>query len=214
MSEVDTLSKGCPTLLLAIDCPAKFSSNSNQTHLKQLIKVFRIENQRQVCLIRVGAKLCRTVNRQEQVWHRCSKPINSFLNLCWAVKVHTVYSYQVWYCYRDVSLSVFRQDDLCAVLRGMCTRCKFINSLTLRLNPSTVCCTACHPHGSKLISKALKEPSILYCLFEPQRNRPSLKHLTPASIFSFSLLLDLFSMQIAWHNVPLFIIVCAHKFSR
>ncbi len=33
---------GCPTLLLAIDCPAKFSSNSNQTHLKQLIKVFRI----------------------------------------------------------------------------------------------------------------------------------------------------------------------------
>ncbi len=36
------LRQGCPTLLLAIDCPAKFSSNSNQTQLKQLIKVFRI----------------------------------------------------------------------------------------------------------------------------------------------------------------------------
>ncbi len=31
-----------PTLLLSIDSPAKFSSNSNQTHLKQLIQVFRI----------------------------------------------------------------------------------------------------------------------------------------------------------------------------
>ncbi len=30
-----------PALLLAIDCPAKFR-NSNQTHLKQLIKFFRI----------------------------------------------------------------------------------------------------------------------------------------------------------------------------
>ncbi len=38
----DNLRQGCPILLLAIDCPAKFSSNSNQTHLKQLIKVFRI----------------------------------------------------------------------------------------------------------------------------------------------------------------------------
>ncbi len=36
------LEQGCPILLLAIDCPAKFISNSNQTHLKQLIKVFRI----------------------------------------------------------------------------------------------------------------------------------------------------------------------------
>ncbi len=34
--------QGCPTLVLAIDCPAKFSSDSNQTHLKQLIKVFGI----------------------------------------------------------------------------------------------------------------------------------------------------------------------------
>ncbi len=36
------LQQGCPILLLAIDCPANFSSNSNQTQLKQLIKVFRI----------------------------------------------------------------------------------------------------------------------------------------------------------------------------
>ena len=36
------LAQGCPTLLMAINCPAKFSSNPNQTHLKQLINVFRI----------------------------------------------------------------------------------------------------------------------------------------------------------------------------
>lgn len=36
------LERGCPALFLAIDCPAEFGSNSNQTHLKQLIKVFRI----------------------------------------------------------------------------------------------------------------------------------------------------------------------------
>ena len=36
------LAQGCPTLLMAIDCPAKFSSNPTQTHLKQLINVFRI----------------------------------------------------------------------------------------------------------------------------------------------------------------------------
>ncbi len=35
------LQQWCPILLLAIDCPAKFSSNCNQTHLKQLIKIFR-----------------------------------------------------------------------------------------------------------------------------------------------------------------------------
>ncbi len=31
----------CVILLLAINCPAKFTANSNQTHLKQLIKVLR-----------------------------------------------------------------------------------------------------------------------------------------------------------------------------
>ncbi len=34
--------QGCPIPLMAIDCPAKFISNSNQTYLKQLIKIFRI----------------------------------------------------------------------------------------------------------------------------------------------------------------------------
>ncbi len=33
----DAIEHGCPTLL-AIDCPAKLSSNFNQTDLKQLIK--------------------------------------------------------------------------------------------------------------------------------------------------------------------------------
>ncbi len=56
-----------PSLLLAIDCPAKFSSNSNQTHLKQLRSSGSLKNERQECLISVGA-LCRTVSRQEQAW--------------------------------------------------------------------------------------------------------------------------------------------------
>jgi len=37
-----TLNQRCPTLLLPIDCPTQFISNPNQTHLKQLMKVFRV----------------------------------------------------------------------------------------------------------------------------------------------------------------------------
>ncbi|KAL0182824.1 hypothetical protein M9458_022199, partial [Cirrhinus mrigala] len=35
-----------PALLLESCCPADFSSNSSQTHLNQLIKVFRVDNYR------------------------------------------------------------------------------------------------------------------------------------------------------------------------
>ncbi len=37
-SNSEDLEQGCTTLLLAIDCPAKFSSNSNQTHLSLIFK--------------------------------------------------------------------------------------------------------------------------------------------------------------------------------
>ncbi len=46
----DALEQRCRTLLLAIDCPAKFSSNSKQSHLKQLIKVFRIAWKLKTCM--------------------------------------------------------------------------------------------------------------------------------------------------------------------
>lgn len=97
----------------------------------------------------------------------------------------------------------------------MCTLCKFINSLTPRLNLSTVCCTAHHPCGSKLISKAHKEPSILHCLYVPQRTRPSLKHLTPASIYWYhfvqsprsSCLTLLNANNSTYSNVPLLLLL-------
>ena len=38
----NSLAQGCPTLLMAIDFPVKFSSNPTQTHLNQLMNVFRI----------------------------------------------------------------------------------------------------------------------------------------------------------------------------
>ncbi len=40
---------GSPNLFLEGRCPAEFSSNRNQTHLKQLIKVGILETSRQVC---------------------------------------------------------------------------------------------------------------------------------------------------------------------
>jgi len=45
--------------------------HSNQTHLNQLINVFRITRKLQTeefIRDRVGAKLCRTVAFQDQVW--------------------------------------------------------------------------------------------------------------------------------------------------
>ncbi len=45
------LDQGSPNLFLEGRCPAEFSSNPNQTHLKQLIKVLLgiLETLRQVC---------------------------------------------------------------------------------------------------------------------------------------------------------------------
>ncbi len=61
------LDKGSPTLLQESYHPADFSSNPNQTHLKQLIKVFRATyNYRQVCCSRVETEVCRMVALQEQ----------------------------------------------------------------------------------------------------------------------------------------------------
>ncbi len=45
------------TLVLKVHFPAEFHSNTNQTHLNKLIKVFRIESYRQVSMIKLGAKL-------------------------------------------------------------------------------------------------------------------------------------------------------------
>ncbi len=48
MPDID---QGSPDTVLEGRCPAEFSSNPNQTHLKQLINVFLgiLENSREVC---------------------------------------------------------------------------------------------------------------------------------------------------------------------
>ncbi len=64
---LNCLQQGWGTLILEGRCPAEFSSNPNQTHLKQLIKVFRM--QLGIFLpwfFRFGAKLCRRVALQDQ----------------------------------------------------------------------------------------------------------------------------------------------------
>ncbi len=67
--ETIALNQGSPTLLLESYRPTDFSSNPNQTHLNQLIKVFRDTcHYRQVCCSRVGAEVFRTVALQEQGW--------------------------------------------------------------------------------------------------------------------------------------------------
>ncbi len=49
--ESDSLTQGSPDTVLEGRCPAEFSSNPNQTHLKQLIKVSLgiLETSREVC---------------------------------------------------------------------------------------------------------------------------------------------------------------------
>ncbi len=50
-SQREYLEQGSPNLFLEGRCPAEFSSNPNQTHLKQIIKVLLgiLETSRQVC---------------------------------------------------------------------------------------------------------------------------------------------------------------------
>jgi len=63
-------------------CPAEFSSNPDQTHLSKLIKVFRItRNFQEVCLIRVGAKLCRTAADQNDQFGHQNENIFSCLKI-------------------------------------------------------------------------------------------------------------------------------------
>ncbi len=45
--ETNDLRQGFSTLVLEGHCPANFSSNPNQTHLNQLIKMFRITSKLQ-----------------------------------------------------------------------------------------------------------------------------------------------------------------------
>ncbi len=64
-----SIGQGCPLLLLKDQRPAEFKANllqhtcldisSNHGDLDELV---------QVCLIRVGAKLCRTITLREQSW--------------------------------------------------------------------------------------------------------------------------------------------------
>ncbi len=59
----------CLILLLEGQCPAEFSSSQLQnTCLDPFSESEAIDYLVQVCLIRVGGKLCRTVVFQEQVW--------------------------------------------------------------------------------------------------------------------------------------------------
>ncbi len=48
---LELLHQGCPNSVLEGRCPAEFSSSTNQTHLKQLIKVLLgiLEASMQVC---------------------------------------------------------------------------------------------------------------------------------------------------------------------
>ncbi len=67
LATLHPIGQGWGTLILEGRCPAEFSSNPNQTHLKQLIKVFRM----QLGIFfpgffRVGGKLCRRVALQDQ----------------------------------------------------------------------------------------------------------------------------------------------------
>ncbi len=55
------LKQGCPILVLEDQCPAEFSFNQLQhSCLEVSSKSEDLKYQIQVCLIRVGAKLCRT----------------------------------------------------------------------------------------------------------------------------------------------------------
>ncbi len=57
--------QGSPSLVLEGRCPVEFSSNPNQTHLKQLIN--DLLGILEGVLRQVGAKLCRTPALQDQV---------------------------------------------------------------------------------------------------------------------------------------------------
>ncbi len=78
------IEQGWGTLIPEGRCPAEFSSNPNQTHLNQLIKVFRM----QLGIFfqgffRVGAKLCRRAALQDQR----SPPLTYNCMLCFAKSV-------------------------------------------------------------------------------------------------------------------------------
>ncbi len=52
-----------------LSCSTYFSSNTNYTHLNQLIKVFRLTRNIHASVLRqVGDQLCRTLALQEQEW--------------------------------------------------------------------------------------------------------------------------------------------------
>ncbi len=64
------IGQGSPNLFLEGQCPAEFSSNPNQTHLNQLIKVRigLLENSRQVCWGKLELNSAGHQALQEQVW--------------------------------------------------------------------------------------------------------------------------------------------------
>lgn len=65
-AHVINVGQGWAFLVLEGHCPAKSSFNPNHTHLNVISKSScSFDSILQLCLIRVGAKLCRTVALQE-----------------------------------------------------------------------------------------------------------------------------------------------------
>ncbi len=75
------LAQGSPHLFLEGRCPAEFSSNPNQTHLKQLIKVFLgiLETSRQVCWGKLELNSAGHRPSRTECGDPCSSTLNTFL---------------------------------------------------------------------------------------------------------------------------------------
>ncbi len=72
-----SIDQGSPNLFLQGQCPAEFSSNPNQTHLKQLIKVLLgiLETSRQVCWGKLELNSAGVLSRIkfDDPWYRLRK---------------------------------------------------------------------------------------------------------------------------------------------
>ncbi len=70
----------CPILLLEGHRPAEFSSSQLQYTCLEVSNEPDLDHLLQMCLIMVGAQLCRTVDLQEQVWTPLTLVNYSFKN--------------------------------------------------------------------------------------------------------------------------------------
>lgn len=73
----------CTILLLEIHRPAEFSFHPHETHLIVIYQIIQklFSGCVQVCLIGVGAELCRTLDLQEQDWAPHHHPSSPFITL-------------------------------------------------------------------------------------------------------------------------------------